>query len=156
MEDSREQSNHNFSKWEPWFPRQEKMRSLGIEAFRLMTVPWQAWTVNGRNYSLHNQCQQLLKSLQLACNFLMYFNIQIVVNIMKLFVYFNRICCLTFWRRTFFQILAHLVFKMWVIQKPNKVALWNERHFEEKKCTLYSMFKIFSTDICWINTKWGM
>ena len=37
---------------------------------------------------------------------------------------------LTFWRRIFFQILAHPVFKMWVIQKPNKVALWNKRHFE--------------------------
>ena len=33
----------------------------------------------------------------------------------------------------FFQILAHPVFKMWVIQKPNKVALWNKRHFEETK-----------------------
>ena len=33
----------------------------------------------------------------------------------------------------FFQILAHHVFKMWVIQEPNKVALWNKRHFEEKK-----------------------
>ena len=33
----------------------------------------------------------------------------------------------------FFQILAHPVFKMWVIQKPNKVAIWNKRHFEEKK-----------------------
>jgi hypothetical protein len=33
----------------------------------------------------------------------------------------------------FFQILAHSVFKMWVIQKPKKVALWNKRHFEEKK-----------------------
>ena len=33
----------------------------------------------------------------------------------------------------FFQILAHPVFKMWVIQKPNKVALWNKRRFEEKK-----------------------
>ena len=22
---------------------------------------------------------------------------------------------------------------MWVIQKPNKVALWNKRHFEEKE-----------------------
>ena len=40
---------------------------------------------------------------------------------------------LTFWRRIFFQILAHTVFKMWVIQKPNEVALWNKRHFEEKK-----------------------
>ena len=33
----------------------------------------------------------------------------------------------------FFLILAHPVFNMWVIQKPNKVALWNKRHFEEKK-----------------------
>ena len=48
----------------------------------------------------------------------------------------------------FFQILAHPVFKMSVIQKPKKVALRNKRHFEEKKCRLYSMFKIFSTDIC--------
>ena len=60
---------------------------------------------------------------------------------------------ISFWRRNFFfQILAHPVFKMWVIQKPNKVALWNKRNFEEKKRRLYSMFKIFSTDICWINT----
>ena len=55
-----------------------------------------------------------------------------------------------------FQILAHPVFKMWVIQKPSKVALWNKRHFEEKKWRLYSMFKTFSTDICWINIKWGI
>ena len=41
---------------------------------------------------------------------------------------------LTFWWWIFFlQILAHPVFKMWVIQKPNKVALWNKQHFEEKK-----------------------
>ena len=32
-----------------------------------------------------------------------------------------------------FQILAHPVFKMWVIQKPNKVALWNKRHFEGER-----------------------
>ena len=54
---------------------------------------------------------------------------------------------LTFWRRIFF----FSNFKMWVIQKPNKVALWNKRHFEGKKWRLYSMFKIFSTVICWIN-----
>ena len=40
---------------------------------------------------------------------------------------------LTFWRRILFQILVHPVIKMWVTQKPNKVALWNKRHFEEKK-----------------------
>ena len=44
----------------------------------------------------------------------------------------------------FFQILAHPVFKMWVIQKPNKVTLWNKWHFEEKNgdyraCLKYSV-----------------
>jgi len=29
-------------------------------------------------------------------------------------------------------ILAHPVCKMWIIQEPKKVALWNKRHFEEK------------------------
>jgi len=29
-------------------------------------------------------------------------------------------------------ILAHPVGKMRIIQEPNKVALWNKRHFEEK------------------------
>ena len=37
------------------------------------------------------------------------------------------------------------VFKMWIIQKPKKVALWNKRHFEEEKngdyaaCLKYSV-----------------
>jgi hypothetical protein len=33
----------------------------------------------------------------------------------------------------FLKILAHPVFKMWIIQEPNKVELWNRRHFEERK-----------------------
>ena len=33
----------------------------------------------------------------------------------------------------FFSNFSTPVFKMWVIQKPNKVALWNKRHFEEEK-----------------------
>ena len=32
----------------------------------------------------------------------------------------------------FFLILAHPVYKMWIIQEPNKLALWNKLHFEEK------------------------
>ena len=41
---------------------------------------------------------------------------------------------LTFWRRNyFFLILAHPVYKMWIIQAPRKLALWNKLHFEEKK-----------------------
>ena len=33
----------------------------------------------------------------------------------------------------FFSNFSTPVFKMWVIQKPNKVALWNKRYFEEEK-----------------------
>ena len=41
---------------------------------------------------------------------------------------------LTLWRRNYFSlILAHPVYKMWIIQEPNKLALWNKLHFEEKK-----------------------
>ena len=43
---------------------------------------------------------------------------------------------LTLWGRNyyyFFLISAHPVYKMWIIQEPNKLALWNKLHFEEKK-----------------------
>ena len=33
----------------------------------------------------------------------------------------------------YFLISAHPVYKMWIIQEPNKLALWNKLHFEEKK-----------------------
>ena len=33
----------------------------------------------------------------------------------------------------FFLILAHSIYKMWKTQESKKVALWNKRHFEEKK-----------------------
>jgi hypothetical protein len=41
-------------------------------------------------------------------------------------------------------ILAHPVCKMWIIQEPKKVALWNKRHFEKKNgeraaCLKYSL-----------------
>ena len=32
-----------------------------------------------------------------------------------------------------FLILAHHVYKMWIIQEPNTLELWNKLHFEEKK-----------------------
>ena len=53
---------------------------------------------------------------------------------------------LTFWRRNyFFLILAHLVYKIWIIQELNKLELWNKLHFEEGKnreyipCLKYSV-----------------
>ena len=33
----------------------------------------------------------------------------------------------------FFLILAHPVYKMWIIQELNKLELWNKLHFEEAK-----------------------
>jgi len=51
----------------------------------------------------------------------------------------------------FFLMLAHPVYKMWIIEEQNTLELWNELHFEEKKLRVYTMFKIFITYICWIN-----
>jgi hypothetical protein len=44
----------------------------------------------------------------------------------------------------FFYILAHPVYKMWLIQEQNTLELWNKLHFEEKKgecipCLKYSV-----------------
>jgi len=33
----------------------------------------------------------------------------------------------------FFLILAQPVYKMWIIQEPNMLDLWNKLHFEEEK-----------------------
>jgi len=56
---------------------------------------------------------------------------------------------LTFWRRNyFFLILAHTAYKMWIIQEPNTLELWNKLHFEEKKRRVYTTFKISGTYIC--------
>jgi hypothetical protein len=33
----------------------------------------------------------------------------------------------------FFLILAYPVYKMWIIQEPNTLELWNKLHFEEEK-----------------------
>jgi len=41
---------------------------------------------------------------------------------------------LTFWRPNyFFLILAHPVYRMWIVQEPNTLELWNKLHFEEQK-----------------------
>jgi len=38
-----------------------------------------------------------------------------------------------FGARINFLILAHPVYKMWIIQEPNMLELWNKLDFEEKK-----------------------
>jgi hypothetical protein len=49
----------------------------------------------------------------------------------------------------YIQILAQPVCKMWIIQEPKKLALWNKRQFEEKNgecaaCLKYSVLIIFA------------
>jgi len=47
---------------------------------------------------------------------------------------YHTLSLLTFWRRNyFFLILAHSVYKMWIIPEPNKLELWIKLHFKEKK-----------------------
>jgi hypothetical protein len=43
------------------------------------------------------------------------------------------ILTLTFWCRIFFLSLAHPVYKIWIMQEPNTLELWNKLHFEEEK-----------------------
>jgi hypothetical protein len=33
----------------------------------------------------------------------------------------------------FFLNLSHPVYKVWIIQEPNKLELWNKLHFEQEK-----------------------
>ena len=40
---------------------------------------------------------------------------------------------LTFWRRNYFFNFSTPVYKMWIIQEPNTLELWNKLHFEEKR-----------------------
>jgi len=43
----------------------------------------------------------------------------------------------------FFKILAHPVYKMWTIQEPNTLHLWNKLHFEEEKTeNIYHFYNI--------------
>ena len=43
----------------------------------------------------------------------------------------------------FFLILAHPVSKMWIIQEPNRLELWNKLHFEEEKTeSIYHVWNI--------------
>jgi len=47
-------------------------------------------------------------------------------------LYKDRFANLTFWRRNYL-ILAHPVYKMWIIQEPNTLELWNKQDIEEEK-----------------------
>ena len=77
-----------------------------------------------------------------------------VISFQILTVHYSVLLFNPFGAGIIFLILAHSVYKMWIIQEPNKFELWNKLHFKErerKKRRVYTMFKIFGTYICWIN-----
>ena len=47
----------------------------------------------------------------------------------------------------FFLILAHPVYKMWIIQEPSTLEVWNKLHFEEKKRRVYTMFNLLAPEL---------
>jgi len=49
---------------------------------------------------------------------------------------------LTFWRRNYFFNFSTPVYKMWIIQEPDTLELWNKLHFEEKKNGEYIKTKL--------------
>jgi len=50
---------------------------------------------------------------------------------------------ITFLAPELFLILAHPVYKMWKIQEPNTLELWNKLHFEEEETeSIYHVYNI--------------
>ena len=107
----------------PWSSRCEATSSLAVKLFSSQTVVWAQNSVS-----------------------VSWFSIPVSRPV-------HNTALLMFWcRNYFFLILGHSVYKMWIIQEPNKLELWNKLHFEEKKKRrVYTMLKIFGTYICWIN-----
>ena len=91
-----------------------------------------SWSVHGRIYLLHKiwtfQAKFVLTDDRIWPEIWNFFRRQIKI-VISVFV-------INLLATDFFQILAHPVFKMWVIQKSNKIASWNKRNFEEKKLVL--------------------
>jgi hypothetical protein len=70
------------------------------------------------------------------CNLEIWFTWLIIVIIISSVIMLRTAYRLTFWRRNyFFFILAHPVYKMWIIREPNTLELWNNLHFEEGEKT---------------------
>ena len=92
-------------------------------------------------------------TVHIWCRLILIFQIQIPAELsdvkvlpvhIKYLTLFYKGCHLSFYEQTidqikllapelFFLILAHPVYKMWIIQEPNTLDLWNKLHFEEEK-----------------------
>jgi hypothetical protein len=92
-------------------------------------TPETCWAVNKRqDNKLKNCCIRLV--IYLNCTMM-----HVLTNL-KFYIY----------------ILAHPVYKMWIIHEPKMAALWNKRHFEEKNgecaaCLKYSILIVVGKNI---------
>jgi len=59
----------------------------------------------------------------------------------------NLIRRLTFRRRSFFFNFSTPAHKMWIIQEPSKLQLWNKLHFEERKRRVYTKVKRLAPEL---------
>ena len=106
--------------WTEWCPKHvEPIRS---------TIKYQ---VASRLFCILQSSQRCTVQ-QISLSLFVYYRLQ-SLKWKMLFNKNNRRTSLTFWRRNYFLILAHPVYKMWIIQEPNTLELWNKLHFEEKK-----------------------
>jgi len=105
--------------------RERNVIKLHVQFF-LRLITWMFETCR-RQY---NWIKSLIKTTCLLLVIITYHTISYRgVNIFCL-CYKNQ---LTFWCRNYLFNFSTPVYKMWIIQEPNSLELWNKLHYEEKK-----------------------
>jgi len=136
------------------FNRQCVWTAFGRSLARILagTLFWSlsyfsVWEVTGSIFCRYTNCPEFFYVPQFG-----WWPFRMLTGTLTVLTLFIALSLLTFWRRNYFFNFSTPVYKMWIIQQPNTLELWNRLHFEEKeKRKVYIMLKIFSTYICWIN-----
>ena len=89
-----------------------------------------AWFWNGSSHPCYYRCH-LSFHIPYATNF--YYEVLMLKSFQLLS--WSHFCIQELQHCTviIFLILAHPVYKIWIIREPNTLDLWNKRHFEEEK-----------------------
>jgi len=94
--------------------------SLTPHFIRLLSFPWDYITHAHEHTCKHACASRNTHSLKISTSV-----IKILNTIFGVTLFFNILAPVLF----FFKILTHLVNKMWIIQEPNTLELWNKLHF---------------------------
>jgi hypothetical protein len=95
---------------------------MNIETSRLITVHKTLGLLTEVIFRFTDNCEQLLQSLQSACNFLMYSNIYPLLNIIKLFMQFTLACLL--------KLFANLRPKRVLLNIIQFSRVWTDAYFD--------------------------